>query len=231
MASVVTFAYLGYFSRLNNTPINKLPMEDMDLVFITYPAAFATFKGTRLWIFMWFFLLACIGMNGMQSIIENIELILIDMRLHYKEKPVTERQAKFFICIVMMLMGLIFCTRQGFVYLSFINSFVVFFPLAFVSFINYLTFCGLIRSARLLLRHNQAALHAQRRAYAELRLLRAARLRALRLLLRAVRVLVRVPALPGNIRQELRRMGTLPHPGHHIAVSVHLLHLRLALAN
>lgn len=148
MSSIIVFAYLGYFSQLTNVPISELPTEDMDLIFITYPAAFSTFKYTRLWVFLFFFMLSALGYNSLATIMENIELILIDMRLTYKKKPVTEKQAKLFICVIMMMLGLIFCTRSGFEYLSFINSFVLFLPLAFISFVNYLVFCNLTRSTR-----------------------------------------------------------------------------------
>ena len=148
-ASVINFAYLGYFAHLNNTSIRSLPAEGMDLIFITYPAAFATFKYTRLWIFLFFLMLSCVGMNVMFNILGNIELTLIDLRIYRKGQLISGNKAKAMICAVMCGIGLVFSTRSGFIYFSFINSFVLFIPLAFISFMNYYVFCGLIRFARL----------------------------------------------------------------------------------
>ena len=152
-ASVINFAYLGYFSHLNNTTIRDLPAEGMDLIFITYPAAFSTFKYTRLWIFLFFLMLSCVGMNVMFNIMGNIELTLIDLRIYRKGQLIAGNKAKAAICTCMCLLGLVFSTRSGFIFFSFINSFVLFIPLAFISFMNYFIFCKLRRPARVRARH------------------------------------------------------------------------------
>ena len=148
-ASVINFAYLGYFARQNDTTIRSLPAEGMDLIFITYPAAFATFKYTRLWIFLFFLMLSCIGMNVMLNILGNIELTLIDLRIYRRGQLISGNKAKGLICAIMCGIGLIFSMRSGFIYFSFINSFVLFIPLAFISFMNYYIFCKLSRPERI----------------------------------------------------------------------------------
>lgn len=145
MASVVTFAYLGYFSNLNNISIDELPTQGLNLVFITYPAALSTMKGTRIWIFAFFLMLTFIGINNLYGIVSNIETILMDMKIYYKDQLVSQKKAKLVICVVLMAIGLVFSTRSGFEILSFINSFVLFIPLAFISFMNFIIFCKLIR--------------------------------------------------------------------------------------
>lgn len=148
-ASIINFAYLGYFSRLNDQSIRSIPAEGMDLIFITYPAAFSTFKYTRVWIFGFFLMMACVGMNVMFNILGNIELTLIDLRIYRKGKLISGNTAKGIVCGIMCAVGLIFSTRSGFIFFSFMNSFVLFIPLAFISFMNYFIFCGLTRLARL----------------------------------------------------------------------------------
>lgn len=145
IASIITFAYLGYFSRLNDVAIEDLPGQGMELVFITYPAALSTMKNTKWLVLIFFAMLSCIGMNSVYNIIEHIEVILIDMRLYYKEQQISEKCAKLVVCAVMMVPGALFSTRPGFYILSFINSFVLFIPLVFISFVNYYIFRNLIR--------------------------------------------------------------------------------------
>lgn len=64
ISTMVVFSYLGYFSQLTKTPINELPIEGMDLAFITYPAALSSLPYPKVWIFIFFLTLLFIGIDS-----------------------------------------------------------------------------------------------------------------------------------------------------------------------
>ena len=64
IASLVVFGYLGYFSHLENVDIKDLPIEGIDLTFITYPAALGCLPFPRFWLLIFFINLYFIGIDS-----------------------------------------------------------------------------------------------------------------------------------------------------------------------
>lgn len=63
-ASVVVFGYLGYFAHQSNVEIRDLPIQGMDLTFVTYPAALGCLPYPRVWMVIFFLTLLMIGIDS-----------------------------------------------------------------------------------------------------------------------------------------------------------------------
>lgn len=148
IAAIVVFGYLGFFSKLTNTKINDLPIAGHDLVFITYPAVLNFLPFTRFWLAIFFFMLVLIGIDSQFATVDMMAYLLQNFNFKYKGQPIREEILKLFLCGILALLGFVFSTRRGFYYLSFVDSYVIALPLAFINFLNYFIFCKLKRQKR-----------------------------------------------------------------------------------
>ncbi len=146
IASVVVFSYLGFFSHMSKIPIEDLPIEGADLIFITYPAALSCLPFPRFWMFIFFLTLIFIGIDTQFAVVEAMGYMMIDFKFKYKDKLISNQILRLFVCLVLFIGFLFLSSRKGFYYLKFINSFIIFIPISFCAYVNYYVFCKIIRS-------------------------------------------------------------------------------------
>ena len=120
--------------------ISDLKLSGQELVFIVYPAAMSYLPFTRFWLFVFFMALILIGIDSQFALIETCSYIMIDFKLKHKGKEIKEEYIRLLFCVLSFVIGAVFSTRQGFDYLSFINSYVINIPLVLVNFVNFLAF-------------------------------------------------------------------------------------------
>lgn len=145
LASVIIFGLLGFFSQAKGIEISDLEISGKELVFVTYPAALAYLPFARLWLFIFFFALILIGVDSQFALLETLCYIVIDFKPKINNKEIREEIVRLGVCGLCLILGLIFSTRKGFDYLSFVNAYVINLPLITANLANFYAFCGFKR--------------------------------------------------------------------------------------
>ena len=89
-----------------------------------------------------------IGIDSQFGVTESICYYLVDMKIKIRGKQIPDEIIRLFVCIYLLVTGIIYCTRSGFYLITFVNRFITFIPIAFATFMNYYIFCFLKRLIR-----------------------------------------------------------------------------------
>ena len=107
-AGFVVFAYIGYLAELTHQEVRDVVSSGSGLSFIVFPFAVTQLAGAPFWSIMFFVMMLALGLDSEFASLETIITSIVDVfpRIRkYKALLIS------FMCILMFLLGLPFCTR------------------------------------------------------------------------------------------------------------------------
>ncbi|RDD46443.1 Sodium- and chloride-dependent GABA transporter 2 [Trichoplax sp. H2] len=120
-AGFVIFSMLGYMSKQQGLPIEKVVDEGPGLVFMVYPAGLSTLPGSNFWSILFFFMLITLGLDSQFAMVEAISTGLTDFwpNLFASRRP----YLILGLCIVEFLIGLTCITKGGIYIFDLFNTY------------------------------------------------------------------------------------------------------------
>lgn len=111
LAGFVIFSVLGYMAHVQDKSIDQVGLEGPGLVFIVYPEAIATMKGSVFWSIIFFLMLITLGLDSTFGGLEAMITALCD------EYPrAIGRRREWFVLI--LLVGIYLCALPTMTYVS-----------------------------------------------------------------------------------------------------------------
>lgn len=139
IAGFVIFSVLGYMSKMQGLPIERMGIEGEGLVFVVYSDAIATMPGSFFWAILFFFMLITLGLDSTFGGLEAMITGLCDEYPH-----LLGRRRELFVGLLLggiYLCALPTCTYGGKDLVSMLNSFGSSTPLLFVVFVEAVGVC------------------------------------------------------------------------------------------
>ena len=140
VGAIVIFGYLGYFSKLTQTPIDQLPIIGSDLVFVTIPAALICLPFPEFWLILFFVSLIFIGIDSQLGVVEACGYMIADINQTNNGPIISSTAMRGIVCFAIFCAGLFYSTKRGFEILCFVNEYCIFLPYLSVAFFQVLIF-------------------------------------------------------------------------------------------
>ncbi|CAD8059026.1 unnamed protein product [Paramecium sonneborni] len=124
LAALVVFSYIGHISVKFDIPIHQLPLSGPDLAFVLYPAILAQMPIPNLWCIIFFLILLLLGIDTQFGFVDLIAGTIEDACLgevYLFQFKLTIQQVRLGICILLGILGSIYCTDIGFYLLEFVD--------------------------------------------------------------------------------------------------------------
>lgn len=112
-AGFVIFAYMGYLSEITKHDIGDLIQAGQGLAFIVYPYAVTTIPGAPLWSFLFFLMMALLGLDTTMASVETSITSLFDAFPSLKRRMVTKYATVTVLNLAYYVCGVIFCFGSG----------------------------------------------------------------------------------------------------------------------
>lgn len=122
-AGFVVFPYIGYLSQLTGIPIEDVIQEDAGLSFVVFPYAITTLKGAPFWSILFFTMMFTIGLDTMMASVETTVTAILDVFPVLKKQKKREYLTTLSVCIVYFLLGLMYCSQNGFYWVHLFDSY------------------------------------------------------------------------------------------------------------
>ncbi|CAJ0956068.1 unnamed protein product, partial [Mesorhabditis belari] len=107
---VAVFSILGYLSVKTNQPVEKVVREGTTLAFVAYPQAIAEMWLPWLWMFLFFLMLALLGMSSVVVNLQSTITCLCDFSPFLAKRRQTLNWA---FCFFMFICTIVMCTGHG----------------------------------------------------------------------------------------------------------------------
>ncbi|XP_069824557.1 sodium-dependent noradrenaline transporter isoform X1 [Dendropsophus ebraccatus] len=114
------FSILGYMAQKNNVKIEDVATEGPGLVFIIYPEAISTLRGSTVWAIVFFIMLITLGidsaMGGMEAVITGLADDIAIFKKHRK-------LFTFLVAVITFLFALLCITNGGIYVVTLLDTF------------------------------------------------------------------------------------------------------------
>ncbi|XP_075181541.1 sodium-dependent noradrenaline transporter [Anomaloglossus baeobatrachus] len=114
------FSILGYMAQKNNVKIEDVATEGPGLVFIIYPEAISTLRGSTFWAIVFFIMLLTLGidsaMGGMEAVITGLADDITILKRHRK-------LFTFLVAVITFLFALLCITNGGIYVVTLLDTF------------------------------------------------------------------------------------------------------------
>jgi SNF family Na+-dependent transporter len=134
ITTLIMFGYVGHLSLISQTPIEDFPLSGPSLLFVTFPAALASFPLPRLWLSLFFFTIILLGIDSQIALLETISDFLKDISsTSMLREPLVgpnkeHGKYRLWSCVFVFVCGVCFSTPIGFSLISFLNRFCTMLP-------------------------------------------------------------------------------------------------------
>eukprot|EP00567_Pseudictyota_dubia_P005603 CAMPEP_0197441774 /NCGR_PEP_ID=MMETSP1175-20131217/7956_1 /TAXON_ID=1003142 /ORGANISM="Triceratium dubium, Strain CCMP147" /LENGTH=648 /DNA_ID=CAMNT_0042972105 /DNA_START=177 /DNA_END=2123 /DNA_ORIENTATION=+ len=123
IAGFAVFAGLGYLSLQEDLPIDELNAAGPGLLFGAYPAVLATLPGGEHWVRLLFVTLFLLGIDSAFALTEAVLTVM-------KDTVLAQNKPRWLIvsstCLLGFLIGILYCTDAGFLFLDVVDFYVNF---------------------------------------------------------------------------------------------------------
>eukprot|EP00978_Attheya_sp_CCMP212_P015134 scaffold38934_cov72-Attheya_sp.AAC.1 len=123
ISGFAVFASLGYLSYIENTPIDELNVGGFGLMFGSYPVVLSTLPGGEHWVRLLFVDLFLLGIDSAFALTEGIITVCTDAALF---RNTARWKIALGVCSSGFLIGLIFATDAGLIFLDAIDFYINF---------------------------------------------------------------------------------------------------------
>ena len=117
-----------------------MPLSGPDLVFVTIPGVLSLLPFPKFWLFTFMITLILLGLDTMLAIVKTIAYVMDDFHFSYKGRKITSHESKIIVLLIRFSSGVIFSTRMGYEFLSFVNDFCSFLPMVFTGLMQVYIF-------------------------------------------------------------------------------------------
>uniref|UniRef100_A0A3P8UUL3 Solute carrier family 6 member 14 n=1 Tax=Cynoglossus semilaevis TaxID=244447 RepID=A0A3P8UUL3_CYNSE len=147
-AGITVFSVLGHMSFTYGRSVESMLSEGFALAFIVYPDAMTTLPVSPLWSFLFFLMLAVIGLQSQFGLTEVITTSLSDS---FPEILVNKRPfVSVGTCILLFLLGLVCVTQAGIYWVVLIDNFSAGWILSILALLEVIGFCYIYGVNRLI---------------------------------------------------------------------------------
>lgn len=115
-AGFAVFSVLGYLAFLQNVPVPEVSAGGPGLAFVVFPMALAKLPHAPVFAVVFFLSLLTLGIDSAFSIVEGIVAAVCDKFTKWKKSFVTAA-----LCLLFFLMGLLFVTHPGLIWLDIVD--------------------------------------------------------------------------------------------------------------
>jgi len=123
VSGYAVFAALGYLSQLEGVPLDELPFAGPGLLFGSYPIVLSTIPGGAWWVRLLFFTLFLLGIDSAFALTEGILTTVCDTQAL---GGLPRWANTLLICFISSIVGIIYVTDAGFIFLDVVDFYVNF---------------------------------------------------------------------------------------------------------
>ena len=99
--SIIVFGFLGYYSQNFDIPIDELPLQGADLLYVAYPAIFTSMPFQNLWSILFFCVVVLFGVDSQFGYIEVLSYFIDDLGLNVFGLEIRKWKATMLICVIL----------------------------------------------------------------------------------------------------------------------------------